>query len=316
MLFVFLVTHQEASPDFFIQTEDVYMQSIVSYKDRGHWGNSKYRGNTSGHIIKDLIQHFFPYQPPRQFIEVFSGGGTGKDVANELNIKNSQHLDLNTGWNAVTDEIPYGSDFVFSHPPYWDIVSYQPYNNNHPDDLSLNSDYETFIKKLDQVNAKIYQSLLNGGRHAILVGDIRKKGKYYSVIKDMAWLGDLEAHIIKAQYNCFSSHKEYANKNFIPIAHEHLLVFRKNQVWAVPIKQTTTKTFDLRQFNNITWRDLIQGAVEWLGGKASLEQIYKLIDGSKKTIKNNNWKAKIRQTLQIHDNFTPVNRGVWQLNFA
>lgn len=291
------------------------MKSIISYPNRGHWGDSSYRGNTSGHVIKELIQHFFPNELPRQFIEVFSGGGTGQEVAKDLGIRNSIHLDLNNGWNALTDDIPYGSDFVFSHPPYWNIISYQKYNGGHPDDLSLNMSYEEFIKKLDKVNAKIYQSLLNGGRHAFLVGDVRRKGKYYSIIKDMTWLGDLESHVIKAQHNCLSSSKHYANNNFIPIVHEHLLIFRKNQVWKVQIKRTSTGSFDLRQFNNITWRDLIQGAMEWLGGKAKLDDIYSVIEGSKKTLSNNHWKEKIRQTLQMHDNFESVDRGVWKLSY-
>lgn len=291
------------------------MQSIISHPNRGHWGKSSYRGNTSGHVIKDLIQQFFPDSAPKRFVEVFSGGGTGQDVANDLGITNSVHLDLNTGWNALKDDIPFGADFVFSHPPYWDIIKYEHQRGSYdPDDLSNVMSYEDFIKKLDRVNAKIYQSLLNGGRHAFLVGDVRRKGQYYSIIKDMTWFGNLESHIIKAQHNCLSSSKQYANRNFIPIVHEHLLVFKKNQVWMVELKQTTTKTFDLRQFNNITWRDLIQGAVEWLGGKAKLEQIYELIEGSKKTSNNKHWKEKIRQTLQLHDNFVAVDRGVWQLN--
>ncbi|MCM3716284.1 hypothetical protein M3202_19760 [Alkalihalobacillus oceani] len=290
------------------------MQSIISYPDRGHWGDSSYRGNTSGHVIKDLIKQFYPNSQPKKFIEVFSGGGTGKDVAIELGIKNSIHLDLNTGWNALTDDIPYGSDFIFSHPPYWHIVSYQRYNNAHKDDLSLDMSYEEFISKLDRVNAKIYQSLLNGGRHAILIGDIRKKGRYYSIIKDMTWLGDLESHIIKRQHNCLSDKKCYV-RNFIPIIHEHILVFKKNKVWEVQIKSTVTKSFDLREFKHITWRDLIQGALDYLGGKASLQDIYTLIEGSQKTISNNHWKEKIRQTLQLHDNFISVDRGVWKLTY-
>lgn len=290
------------------------MKSIISYPDRGKWGNSSYRGNCSGYVIKDLLEHFFPSSQPKQFIEVFSGGGTGKDVANDLGIKNSVHLDLNNGWNALVDDIPYGSDFIFSHPPYWDIVRYQFQRNSYdPDDLSNVMSYEEFIKKLDIVNAKIYQSLLNGGRHAFLIGDVRRKGKYYSIIKDMTWFGDLESHIIKTQHNCLSDNKQYARTDFIPIAHEHLLVFRKNQVWKVNIKRTFEQQFDLRQFKNITWRDLIQGAIEWLGGKAKLDDLYKVIEGSKKTLTNNHWKEKIRQTLQLHENFKSVKRGVWEL---
>lgn len=291
------------------------MQSIISYPNRGKWGNSSYRGNTSGYVIKDLIEQFYPHSKPKKFLEVFSGGGTGLDVAKDLGIKNSVHLDLNTGWNALKDEIPYGSDFVFSHPPYWDIIKYKTQRGSYdPDDLSNVMSYEEFIQKLDKVNAKIYQSLLNGGRHALLVGDVRKKGRYYSIIKDMTYFGDLESHIIKTQHNTVSGNKQYANNSFIPIVHEHLLVFRKNEVWAVRLKRTVTKTFDLRQFNNITWRDLIQGALEWLGGQAHLQEIYNVIEGSKRTIKNSHWKEKIRQTLQIHENFISIERGVWGLN--
>lgn len=291
------------------------MQSIISYPDRGKWGKSSYRGNCSGHVIKDLIQHFYPNSKPKKFVEVFSGGGTGLDVAKDLGITNSVHLDLNTGWNALKDEIPYGSDFVFSHPPYWDIIRYETQRGSYdPDDLSNVMSYEEFIQKLDKVNAKIYQSLLNGGRHAFLVGDVRKKGRYYSIIKDMTWFGDLESHIIKTQHNTVSGNKRYANNNFIPIVHEHLLVFKKNEVWAVQLKRTFTQTFDLRQFKNITWRDLVQGAIEWLGGQARLQEIYNVIEGSKKAQKNKYWKEKIRQTLQIHENFYPIERGVWGLN--
>ena len=178
------------------------LQSIVSFPERGHWGNARYRGNCSGYVIKSLIEHFYPNSKPLRFVEVFSGGGTGKDVARELGITNSIHLDLNTGWNALKDEIPFGSDFVFSHPPYWDIIRYETQRGSYdPDDLSNVMSYEDFIAKLDKVNAKIYQSLVNGGRHAFLVGDVRKKGKYYSIIKDMTWFGDLESHIIKTQHN-------------------------------------------------------------------------------------------------------------------
>jgi len=48
------------------------MQSIVSYKDRGPYGNSSYRGNCTGHIIKDIIQQFYPNSKPKKFVEVFS----------------------------------------------------------------------------------------------------------------------------------------------------------------------------------------------------------------------------------------------------
>ena len=280
------------------------MQSVISYKDRGNYGNSKYRGNCSGNVIKDLISQFYPNSKPKKFIEVFSGGGTGKDVAKELEIKNSIHLDLNNGWDALIDEIPSGSDFIFSHPPYWNIISYQKqrgsYNKN---DLSNNMSYEEFIKKLNFVNEKIYYSLINGGRHATLIGDIRKNGKYYSILKDMIWFGELESHIIKIQHNCLSDNKIYNNDSFIAIKHEHILVFKKNKIWVFNLKVTETKKDNIMNITNITWRDLIQATIEFFNNKASVDDIYNILSKSKKAKNNNHVREKIRQTLNENVNF-------------
>ena len=283
------------------------MQSVISYENRGNYGDSKYRGNCSGNVIKDLLMYFYPTSKPRQFVEVFSGGGTGLDVAKELQINNSIHLDLNNGWDALTDEIPTGADFIFSHPPYWDIISYEKQRNSYSrNDLSNQMSYEEFIEKLNIVNEKIYHSLLYGGRHAILIGDVRKQGKYYSIIKDMNWYGDLESHIIKIQYNCTSDNKIYSNNNFIPIKHEHLLVFRKNKVWLFNKKTTNTIQVNIMEVTNITWRDLIQATIQYLKNKASIDDIYNILVNSQKAKNNNHVREKIRQTLNNNPNFKKV----------
>lgn len=289
------------------------MQSVLSYKERGYYGNSLYRGNCSGFVIKDLIEHFYPKSKPKKFVEIFSGGGTGKDVAKELNIQNSVHLDLNNGWDALIDEIPTGSDFIFSHPPYWDIVKYEKqrgkYNIN---DLSNNMSYEEFIKKLDIVNEKIYHSLINGGRHITLIGDVRKNGKYYSILKDMKWFGELESHIIKIQHNCFSDNKSYSNNSFIAIKHEHILIFNKNKIWIFNTKVTNTIKENIMNLTEITWRDLIQATLEFLNNKASVEQIYNILKESKKAQNNKFVREKIRQTLNKNKNFIK-NGDIWCL---
>lgn len=287
--------------------------SIWSFPERGKWGSSRYRGNCSGYVIKQLLEHY----KPKHFVEVFAGGGTGHDVARELGYTNSVHLDLNPawgGWNALVDEIPMGSDFVFSHPPYDSIVVYSGnmWGEAHPDDLSRCSSYEEFIEKLDLVNGKIYSSLLNGGRHAVLVGDVRRNGKYYSIIKDMSWFGELESHIIKKQHNTFSEKHSYKGK-FIPILHEHLLIFRKDQVWMLPVKITRTKEFDLRQTSLPTWRDIVQGALESLGGRAKLNEIYEIVGETAKARKNKHWMEKVRQTLGRNEQFVMIKRGEWRL---
>lgn len=289
------------------------MNSIISYEDRGPYGDSNYRGNCSGYVIKDLINQFYKASKPKKFIEIFSGGGTGKDVADELKITNSLHLDLKNGWNALTDEIPSGADFIFSHPPYWDIVKYENQRKSYsPNDLSNTMSYEEFIEKLNIVNEKIYHSLINGGRHAILIGDVRKKGKYYSIIKDMKWFGELESHVIKVQHNCVSDNKVYAN-SFIPIKHEHLLIFKKNKIWLYDTKTTVNGIEHIMNITAITWRDLIQATIEYLKNKATVEEIYNILIKSKKAKTNNHVREKIRQVLNNNNNFKKV-RDYWILN--
>lgn len=260
-----------------------------------------------GYIIKDILQQFYPNSKPKKFIEVFSGGGTGKDVAKELDITNSLHLDLNNGWDALTDEIPSGADFIFSHPPYWDIVSYESQRNSYfENDLSNQMPYKEFISKLNIVNEKIYHSLIYGGRHAILIGDVRKQGTYYSIIKDMDWYGDLETHIIKIQHNCMSNNKVYSNQDFIPIKHEHLLVFKKNRIWLFNKKETNTIQLNIMEVTNITWRDLIQATIQYLKNKATIDEIYNILVKSKKATNNNYVREKIRQVLNSNANFRKI----------
>lgn len=287
--------------------------SILNYPNRGHWGKANYRGNCTGYLIKDLLEKY----RPKQFVEVFSGGGTGQDVARELGITNSVHLDLLTGWDALKDDIPVQSDFVFSHPPYWDIIKYKDMRGQYdPDDLSNSVDYPDFIRMLDKVNEKIYASLVNGGRHAFLMGDVRKRVndhyQYFSIIKDMTWFGDLESHLIKTQHNVTSDRKGY-HGNFIPIMHEHLLIFIKRAIWQLAIKVTKTYDRDLRQLKQVTWRDLLRAAVAQHGGQASLQDLYHTLDGAKKAAHNPHWREQIRAVVQRYPEFKRVQAGVYAL---
>lgn len=285
--------------------------SILSYPHRGHWGDNTYRGNCSGHVIKDLLDTYHP----DNFIEVFSGGGTGEDVAAEYGYKDSIHLDLNNGWDALKDDLPRSSDFIFSHPPYWSIIDYNKVRGEYTDtDLSCNSSYEEFIFKLDQVNEKIYNALTVGGRHAILIGDVRKKGHYYSLVKDMTWIGVLESHLIKQQFNTESSKYQY-NGKFIPITHEHLLVFKKIGVWQVDVKWTRDVHYNLLEMNRVTWRALVQSAIQELGGQATLAQLYDILKGCKRAESVSDWKAKIRQTLRA-SGFKRVKKGTYTLDIS
>lgn len=287
--------------------------TIVSYPDRDNrYGNNKYRGNCSGLLIKDLLEFY----KPKKVFDPMTGSGTTKDVCKELGIENLC-LDLNPAWggfDALNDEIPESSDFIFWHPPYHDIIKYSGNMYGQPDvrDLSRCKTYAEFIKKLDKVQAKLLTSLRKNGRIAILVGDIKKKSLLFSMQRDMSWFGAPEQIILKLQNNCWSDNQNY-NGKFIPIKHEYLLIFKRSDCYVLPAKVTKQVQIDLRQSTKITWRDVVLAALESLGGQATLSQLYKEIEGHKKTETNNAWKEKIRQVVRSYKDFKRTGEGEYAL---
>ena len=51
--------------------------SILSFPDRGPWGDSKWRGNASGHVYKSIFEQL----KPQVFIDPMVGSGTVLAVA-------------------------------------------------------------------------------------------------------------------------------------------------------------------------------------------------------------------------------------------
>ena len=104
--------------------ENEDMCSVVSYPNRGPWGDSGYRGNCSGHLVKDLILRF----KCQSVFDPSEGGGTVRDVVSGINqyLKRGieyEGRDLRQGWNLLTSELPQKKyDLVWYHPAYWDII--------------------------------------------------------------------------------------------------------------------------------------------------------------------------------------------------
>lgn len=196
------------------------LTSIVSYPDRGPYGDHKYPGNCSGHLIRELVTHF----GARHVLDPAAGSGTTGDVCRELGV-NCLQCDLRDGFDVLSSNIPSGFDFVFFHPPYWNIIKY----SDDPRDLSNISKYEDFIESLARACKRLRKTLEpNGGHLAVLVGDVRKRGKYYFIFRDLiARLGDPDYPIlIKAQHNVTSFGRKYSIEYFIPLAHEYVLIWR------------------------------------------------------------------------------------------
>ena len=148
---------------------------------------------------------------------------------------------------------------------------------------------------------------------AVLVGDIKKKGKLFSMIFELIKPGTLENVIIKAQHNCLSDSRNYGGR-FIPIVHEYVLLLRKGTPLAVPLLISHRVEGDMRDMPGTTWRDIVAGVLEFCNGSASLEEIYRHVEKHERAKKNQWWREKVRQTLQINPKtFIKTDRGVWRL---
>ena len=148
-------------------------------------------------------------------------------------------------------------------------------------DLSRIPDWDRFVEAMNYAMMKQFCALEKGGRMAVLMGDIKKRGKLYSMLAEIIKPGTLENIIIKAQHNCFSDQIQYSGK-FIPILHEYVLVVRKDNALIYPILFTTEKKLDIRDMPGATWRDVVAAVLTEKKEAVSLEEIYKEVDISAK----------------------------------
>lgn len=234
--------------------------SIGELRKQG--GSNKYRGNCSPLLLEDLFLQF----KPGQVSDYMVGSGTTEDVAKRMGIQ-SNCYDLNRGFDLLTMDIPERPEMIFWHPPYADIVTYsdvmykaddiiQTYGfDPRQSDLSHIEKWDDFVKSLNYCMMKQFVALQKGGRIAVLVGDIKKKGKLYSMIFELIKPGTIENVVIKAQHNCWSDGINYSGKPFIPIVHEYLLIIRKDAPLLFEIPAATlTIAVRYRQLICIKWR--------------------------------------------------------------
>lgn len=180
-------------------------------------------------------------------------------------------------------------------------------------DLSRIPDWEQFVEAMNFAMMKQFSSLEKGGRMAVLMGDIKKRGKLYSMLAEIIKPGTLENIIIKAQHNCFSDNTQYSG-SFIPILHEYVMIVRKDTPLLVPVIVTKEIRADIRDMAGATWRDVVAAVLEECTEAVTLTYLYEQIEPHKKAQNNKHWREKIRQTLQIHPNhFAHTDRGMWVL---
>ena len=312
------------------EIESILMKNdstLLSFPERGPWGDNKYRGNCSGWIHAFLI---WKYQV-NKMAELFAGGGTGYDVCKDMNIT-YVGADLNPNpvrpgiiqTNAIEDDVPeafLGSDMIFMHPPYGAEI-HIPYAGHmyaDPTNTLSKSDlgqmpWSQFIKELNTIIMKYYAAMDTGARMSILMGDVRRNG-LHSMLTDIVKPGTLEQIIIKEQHNCESNKTYYANKNFVPLAHEYILILKKISPYIINFQMSKEYRIDIRDSSTATWRDVINSVICKIGKETSfsLEEVYSEIEGHKKCETNPHWKEKIRQILQQDKHYVNIKRGIWAM---
>lgn len=296
--------------------------SVLSFPNRGHWGDRNYRGNCSGHLYRNLYEIL----QPRTVIDPCCGSGTSIEVADEMGIR-AVGLDLRFGFNLLRDSIAeaagFRADLNISHPPYHDMIVYsgEMYEEVFADDLSRCGSVEEFLEKSQQMLLNQRDATCDGGYYATIIGDQRKNGEYVSYQAEFIARmprSELKSVMIKMQHNCWSDRQSYASSRVqLPhIKHEYILIWQKPGRVTSYLCALSVIAREAQARVRGTWRSVVRQAVVSLGGEVELSSLYaRIAENAPERLKQNeHWKAKVRQTLQLHpDLFQNVERGCWSL---
>lgn len=210
-------------------TEPGLTSSVISVPHRDNrWGDSRYRGNCDGTLFRELVLRY----EPRSVLDPMMGSGTTRDVIRDLIAGGGRRIrylgtDLKKGFDILTSSPDELFDLVWVHPPYWDIIRY----SEEADDLSTLESWEEFRVALALALQRCHEWVAPGGRLAVLVGDVRKHGRYYPLVREVlnleGKLGELRSVVIKLQHNCQSDTKTYRHLEDVRIAHEYCAIFKR-----------------------------------------------------------------------------------------
>ncbi len=230
--------------------------TVWSFKSRGNWAthNGNYRGNWSPYIPRNIILRYS--NEGDVVLDYFCGAGTTAIECKLLN-RNFKGFDINRSAIELTKKnLEFGCsalfkpcitadvgdarylniesdsiDLICAHPPYSNIINY---TTDSPGDLS-GLEVNSFLEEMDKVAKESFRVIKKDKYCVILIGDMRKN-------KNVVPLGFLVAEkfisngfvieemIIKRQHNCKTTGFWYKNSikyNFLLLAHEYLLVFKK-----------------------------------------------------------------------------------------
>ena len=309
-----------------------HTDTVLSFPNRGPWGDSRYRGNCSGWIIG----YFINLYGAKAMAEVFAGSGTGYDICKDMGVQYTG-IDLNPNppragiitMDILDDnkDLPdgfYNADMVFLHPPYPSIndIHYAGCMWKDTDGTRIMRDIQEMgfnegMKSINHALLRAYNAMPAGSYEVCLVGEIRSKGQYRSMMQNLAIPGILHQTFIKLQHNTVSGRRTYSgNRDFAFTGHETIAVIKKPSGYELAFVMPKRYVLDIRDSKSATWKDVVMSAVRNLGCTVTNSDVYSVLDGHAKASGNPNWKAKVRQTLQMLEQaglIVHVTQGQWKL---
>lgn len=205
------------------------LTSLYHKATRGNYGDSRYPGNCSGEIVKDLLNSFRPRGP---VFDPMTGSGTMRDVCNELKI-DCVSKDIRYGFDACDPKSYAGLgpfEFIWIHPPYWRQKAY----TKDPRDLSGAPTLRYFLYRYEKLIHNLAGVLAEGGKLCVLMGDYSDREAGFVPLtyhtQRLAFSAGLKLHctpIIRFSHGASSSRKVYRS-SFIPGLHDVCFVFEKS----------------------------------------------------------------------------------------
>ena len=245
--------------------------TVWDFPQRGDWAvhSSDYRGNWPPQLVRNLILKFT--EPGDQILDAFVGGGTTLVEAWLLGRKSAgidlSKLALQTTHAKLSDmarlaegdsrinllnefrPVVIGGDalrletlaskrgiapetvkLICAHPPYLDSLQFTDNNRN---DLSRIRDPEIFYRRIGAFARHASKMLAADGVCALLIGDVRKKGRliplgFDSVARFQRHGLRLESIVIKTQNHDRTTefYRESGGDRLL-LTHEYLFILRK-----------------------------------------------------------------------------------------
>jgi hypothetical protein len=287
--------------------------TILSFSERGPWGDPRYRGNCSGWVIAYFLWKY----GVKSMAELFAGSGTGSDVCRDMGIAYTG-IDLNPeptrkdiiSMDIMDDSIDlppgfYEADMIFAHPPYPSINGIRYAGSMWKGKGLEEKDIQQmpWEKGMNAVNHAVlrgYSAMPAGSYEVVLVGEIRTKGEYHSMFRSLAIPGILHQTFIKMQHNTISMGRTYSStSDYAMTGHEMIAVIKKPSGYEIAFVMPKRYAIDIRNSRSATWKDVVMSVIrESRQPAVTYQYVTKQIEGYEKARTNNHLAEKIRQTLQ------------------